>query len=174
MLRIAKGRPGGGFSLAATLIVGTIVAARPSGGQIGAPGADASTTALSICQKADQSEGEERTRLLAHGLTLAEKAVAADESDGKAHFAVFCNLGKQMQEASVFRQTLVVHRLKRELELAIALEPDDPQMLIARGAFLVELPAALGGDAEKGRALLRAALTKDPNNHTALRYLSSR
>jgi len=157
-------------ALAAVLSVPAVTRGEPA-----APlAANASSEALAMCERADELAGEERTRLLARGLELAEDAVAADDSDARAHFAVFCNLGKQMQEAGVARQSLAVGRLKRELDSALELAPDDPQMLVAKGAFLVELPAFLGGDSERGRAVLRAALAKDPGNHTARRYLGSR
>jgi cytochrome c-type biogenesis protein CcmH/NrfG len=54
----------------------------------------------------------------------------------------------------------------------MALAPDDPDILTAKGAFLIELPRYLGGDAEQGRALLRAAVAKDPHDKAAQRYLS--
>jgi len=98
---------------------------------------------------------------------------AADRFDAKAHFAVFCNLGKKMQGGGPgLRQALVIGRLKREIDWALTLGPDDPELLAAKGAFLLELPSFLGGDAEQGKALLRAALTKDPSNRAAHRYLT--
>ena len=56
--------------------------------------------------------------------------------------------------------------------LPIALAPDDPDLLVAKGALLLELPWFLGGDAKQGEGLLRAALAKDPSNPVVRRYLS--
>jgi len=174
MLPMGTCTHGANVALAVALMVGAALGASPPGDESAAPAANAAATALAICDRADQLTGRERTRILIRGLELAEHAVATDRLDAKAHFAVFCNLGKQAQEASMVRQALVVGRLKDEIDSALALDPDDPQVLIAKGAFLVELPPFLGGDVEQGAALLRAALTKDPNNSAARRYLGDR
>src|SRR5581483_10738838 len=48
---------------------------------------------------------------------LAEQAVDRDGSDAKAHFAVFCNLGKKTQSAGPsVRQVFVIDLLKREID----------------------------------------------------------
>ncbi|HZR81037.1 MAG TPA: hypothetical protein VFD92_08060 [Candidatus Binatia bacterium] len=143
--------------------------AAPTAADSGSP----SVAALTICEQADRASGEEKTRLLDRGLELAEQAVDRDGSDAKAHFAVFCNLGKKTQSAGPsVRQVFVIDRLKREIDSALKLSPDDPAMLTAKGAFLMKLPSLLGGDEEEGKALLHKALSKDPNNQVARRYLS--
>jgi cytochrome c-type biogenesis protein CcmH/NrfG len=129
-------------------------------------------SALAVCAQADRLTGEVRWKRLSEGLALAENAVKDDPYSAQAHFAVFCNLGKQSREMSVFHQALVVSRLRAELDAAMALAPDEPDILTAKGAFLIELPGFLGGDAQQGRALLRRALAMDPNNRTAQRYLT--
>jgi hypothetical protein len=161
MLRIFRRNQSVNLALATALVAAVVGAA------------DNSLEALTICGQADQLAGEERTRLLDRGLALAEDAVAADRSDAKAHFAVFCNLGKKIQGADPgLRQALGVGRLRREIDSALTLAPDDPELLAAKGAFLLELPSYLGGDAEQGKALLGAALAKDPSNRAAHRYLT--
>jgi len=171
MLRIVAHARGANVALAVVAMVS--LARGAPGGQSATPATDAAAAALALCDRADQLTGQERTRTLARGLELAEHAVVADQHDAKAHFAVFCNLGKLAEDASMFRQALIVGRLKHEIDSALALDPDDPQVLVAKGAFLVELPPFLGGDAEQGEALLRAALTKDPGNSAARRYLGA-
>jgi len=173
MLRIVAHAHGANVALAVVAMVSLARGTPPPGDQSATPATDAAAAALAICDRADQLTGQERTRTLARGLELAEHAVVADQHDAKAHFAVFCNLGKLAEDASMFRQALIVGRLKHEIDSALALDPDDPQVLVAKGAFLVELPPFLGGDAEQGEALLRAALTKDPGNSAARRYLGA-
>lgn len=130
-------------------------------------------TALALCHEADHVSGDQRERILMRGLELAERAVAADPYDAKAHFAVFCNLGKQVQShAPGPRDVKVVGRLKCELDAALALTPGDPDLLAAKGALLLALPWFLGGDAKQGEELLQAILVKDPDNPVARRYLS--
>jgi hypothetical protein len=130
-------------------------------------------TALTLCQEADQRSGDERQRVLLRGLELAEAAVAADPHDAKAHFAVFCNLGKQLQSHRPGPHDLMaVGRLKREIDTALALAPGDSDLLAAKGTLLLALPWFLGGDARQGKGLLRATLVKDPDNAVARHYLS--
>jgi hypothetical protein len=129
-------------------------------------------SALAVCAQADRLTGEARWTRLSEGLALAEDAVKEDSYSAQAHFAVFCNLGKQSRETSLFHQALVIPRLRAELDAAMALAPDDPDILTAKGAFLIELPGFLGGDAERGRALLRAVVAKDPSHRAAQRYLT--
>src|SRR5215470_4124991 len=73
-------------------------------------------SARTLCYEADLVSGEQRQRLLRRGLELAEAAVAADPDDASAHFAVFCNLGKQLQSHSAGpREIREVGRLKNEI-----------------------------------------------------------
>src|SRR6185295_1394435 len=80
--------------------------------------------ALAVCAQADRLTGEARWTRLSEGLALAENAVKEDAYSARAHFAVFCNLGKQFRETNVFHQALVAPRLRAELDAAIALAPD--------------------------------------------------
>src|SRR5439155_314713 len=106
---------------------------------------------------------EERRANLARGLALAEEAVAADERDAKAHFAVFCNLGNDVKLRGVAVMSLfAVRRLRREIDRTLELAPDYADALVGKGEFLCELPRLLGGDAAEGERLLRAALRVDP------------
>src|SRR5262249_8356765 len=129
--------------------------------------------ALALCREADDLSGDQKERILTRGLELAGRAAAAEPNDAKAHFAVFCNLGKQVQSHAVGPGDVkIVGRLKRELDTSLALAPGDPDLLAAKGALLVELPWFLGGDAKQGKELLRASLVKDPSNSVVRRYLS--
>ena len=143
----------------------------------GAPGEaarGAAATALALCCEADQLSGAERQRVLMRGLGLAQDAAATDPSNAQAHFAVFCNLGKQVQSRALgLRDLGVIGHLREELDTTLALAPDDAGALTAKGAMLLALPWLLGGDVEQGMRLLRAALMKDPTNAPARRYLSA-
>jgi len=142
----------------------------------GAPGERARGTAaaaLALCCEADQLSGAERQRVLMRGLELAQDAAAADPSDAQAHFAVFCNLGKQVQSRPLgLRELGAIGRLRQELDTALELAPDDGEALTAKGAMLLALPRFLGGDVRRGEELLRTALIKDPTNAAARRYLT--
>jgi len=126
------------------------------------PGSARSNQALALCLAAAATP-EERRANLARGLALAEEAVAADERDAKAHFAIFCNLGNDLKLRGVaVSSVLAVRRLRREIDRTVELAPDYADALVGKGEFLCELPRLLGGDPAEGERLLRAALRIDP------------
>jgi hypothetical protein len=131
-----------------------------------------SAESLALCAAADGLPPDERLPVLARGLELADAAVALDDRSARAHFAVVCNLGKATALASPGFGTFgAVRRLRREIDLTIALAPNDAEALAAKGAFLLKLPRWLGGDREEGELWLRRALAVDPLNATAREHL---
>ena len=129
------------------------------------PGSPRANEALALCGRAGETR-EEKTKheLLAQGLAAAEQAVAADERDPKAHFAVFCNLGKETQMRGVsLRSLAAVRRLRREVDRTLELAPGWPDALVGKGSFLLDLPGFLGGDRDEAERLLHAALRVDPD-----------
>lgn len=106
----------------------------------------------------------EKAALLERGLTLAEKAVAADGNDAQASFAVFCNLGERMRLAGLsFSSLSGLRRLRSAVDRTLELAPDYPDALHGKGALLLGTPRLLGGDAAEGERLLRRALAIDPD-----------
>jgi tetratricopeptide (TPR) repeat protein len=127
---------------------------------------------LALCAAADELAPEARRPVLARGLALADAALALDERSARAHFAVVCNLGKSTSLGGVgFGTFRNVYRLQREIDVTLALAPDDPEALTAKGALLMRLPAWLGGDRDEAVRWLRRALAVDPHNQTARAYL---
>lgn len=137
------------------------------------PGSPAAVAALRACNHADELPEAERDAALARGLAAAEAAVAADANDARAHFAVFCFVGKRAAKAGfnlgIFSD---LRRLRREIDLTLALAPGDADALLGKGALLLKLPRLLGGDAEAAEALLRQALVAEPDNDEARCYLA--
>jgi len=124
--------------------------------------------ALELCRAAEERTGAEKAELLARGLQLAEAAVQADDRDAAAHFAVFCNLGRRLEGDGVgLRSLLAVRRLRAEIDAALAHAPGDPDVLLAKAAFLLRLPRLLGGDPEEGERLLQQALRAAPDHPVA-------
>ena len=63
--------------------------------------------------------------MLARGLAVAERAVAANDGDAKAHFAVFCNLGRKLaNEGASLAGVSDVERLRDEIDRALALRAE--------------------------------------------------
>jgi tetratricopeptide (TPR) repeat protein len=127
------------------------------------PGSPRANQALAICLQ-EAATPEARRANLKRGLALAEEAVAADERDAKAHFAVFCNLGNDLKLRGVAVSSLfAVRRLRREIDRTLELAPDYADALVGKGEFLLELPGVMGGDAAEAERLLRAAVKVDPD-----------
>ena len=135
----------------------------------GLPGSPPAHQALALCQHADAVPLRLREAILTHGLVLAEAAVAANDGDAAAHFAVFCNLGKRMRLAGPSLQRLVeVRRLRREIDRTLELAPDDPDALLGKGAMLLQAPRLLGGDPTAGaRFVDRARAVGAPHELSA-------
>jgi len=144
----------------AALVLATLSVARAAD----PPGTPASREALALCHRADDAPEAERPAMLDRALTLAERAVADDERDALAHFAVFCSLGGKMRRAGLGVGALVdLRRLRREVDRTLELAPDFADALAGKGALLLDAPRLLGGDPKEAERLLRRALEVDPD-----------
>jgi tetratricopeptide (TPR) repeat protein len=98
------------------------------------------------------------------GQALAQRAVTLDETNADAHFALFCNMGELMRlDGETLSAAFGVRRLMGELDRTLELNPHHTDALAAKGTLLLRLPRLLGGDAQKGEALLREVIREDPN-----------
>ena len=97
------------------------------------------------------------------GQIVGERAVAADEGSADAHFALFCNLGELLRvDGESLTSLFGLRRMMNELDRALELDPAHIDALSAKGTLLVKLPSLLGGDAEKGEALLEQVVSRAP------------
>jgi hypothetical protein len=144
----------------ALLLCGAVsAAAQPDAGPT-APVAQA----IAACTGADLDPAAERRAALSRGLAIAEGAVAADERDAAAHFAVFCTLGRAAEIDGVgLGSFATLHRLRREIDRTLELAPDWPDALAAKAAMLLRLPGWLGGDAAQAEHLARRAAARAPD-----------
>jgi tetratricopeptide (TPR) repeat protein len=95
--------------------------------------------------------------------TLAERAVAADDRLADAHFALFCSLGEQMRiDGEGLSSVFGFRRMMAALDRTLELKPGHLDALSSKAAFLVRLPAFLGGDAARGERMLREVIWLDP------------
>jgi tetratricopeptide (TPR) repeat protein len=109
-------------------------------------------------------ERADRKAHFEHGQALAERAVALDGNYADAHFAVFCNMGELMRlDGETLSGAIGLRRLMAELDRTLELDPQHADALSSKGQLLLRLPRLLGGDAEKGEAMLRRAIQIDPN-----------
>jgi cytochrome c-type biogenesis protein CcmH/NrfG len=161
--------------MARGLVVATFLVAVPCGPTWAIPaGRPEALDALALCRAAERQEGATRQQSLERGLALARAAVAADARDAAAHFAAFCTLGRLVQVRGLDPwHPFEALRALDELEAAVRLAPNDPDVMAAKGATLLLLPRLLGGDPSEGRVWLRRALARDPRHCAATAYLAA-
>lgn len=126
---------------------------------------DLAHRALAECEAGRRAtDRAEREKHFVNGQAMAERAVTMDDRNAEAHFAVFCNMGEYMRlDGESISSVLQLNRLVSELDRSLALRPDYPDALAAKGTLLVRLPKLLGGDAVKGEEMLRGVANRDPN-----------
>ena len=137
------------------------------------PGAPVAREAFDLCQLAEARSDDKRVEILTRGQVLAETAIRANDHDGLAQLALFCNLARRIQTSGPsLSRPLEMLRALQALDRAVTLAPNDPDVLTAKGALLVQLPRLLGGDRERGEQWLRRALALDPHHDVARSYLA--
>jgi len=132
--------------------------------------------AILVCESVDQMPASDRThraQRLDEGLAMSEAAVRADERDARAHLAMCCNLGKQIELAGLsWRVFSQIRRMQAEADRAQELAQDDADVLITKGEMLRRLPGPLGGNKEAGMRLLRRAVELRPDHVVGRVYLA--
>ncbi|HSD09674.1 MAG TPA: hypothetical protein VLF14_01725 [Candidatus Binatia bacterium] len=117
--------------------------------------------AFAECQKADRlAIGWEET--YDRGIELATRAIEADPSLAEAYYALFVNLGRKSERASVASQAMHVSELKRLLEKTLELDPKHAHAWEAKGEMLLRLPRLFGGSETEGRQALERSAELDP------------
>jgi len=134
--------------------------------------ADASTLAkrsLAACDSGRNATArDERLAHFTEGEQLARQALAANDADAQAHFALFCNMGEAMRIDGESVQALVgLGKLMRELDRTLELDPNHLDAMSAKGTLLVRLPRVFGGDVPTGEKLLRRVAEEDPNAYNS-------
>jgi tetratricopeptide (TPR) repeat protein len=86
-------------------------------------------------------------------LTLAERAVELDPSVGKYHRQLAEALGIAAQRANVVQQLFLARRFRKELDLALGLNPRDVQAQRDLLEYYLLAPGIAGGDKAKASAV---------------------
>jgi tetratricopeptide (TPR) repeat protein len=86
-------------------------------------------------------------------LSLAEKAVALDAKTAKYHRQYAEALGVMAQHANMLQQLILARRFRKEIDLAIKLDPHDTQALGDLLEYYLLAPGIAGGDPEKAEEI---------------------
>lgn len=111
----------------------------------------------------DLADGDAKRAEYERGLALAERAVALDDDNADAHFAVFGNRGRLMLLDGVTPNPISLLRVNRELDRALELDPNHSDALAAKGGLYRQLPWALGGSLSRAEECLTRAIAADPD-----------
>ena len=90
---------------------------------------------------------------LDEAIDFAEKLVALQPGQSRAHVRLADALGQKAESASLFQQLRLAPRFKKELNLAATLDPRNPEALELQILFYREAPGLFGGDKNKAREI---------------------
>ena len=131
--------------------------------------------AMRVCADVDPDKTSQTAAIevLDRVIVIAESAITADETDAQAHLALFCALGRRLQIAGLSWRTFgELKRARATIDRASTLDPEHPDVLVARGEFISQLPRPLGGNPALGEKLLARALEIAPQHVAARLYLA--
>jgi len=110
----------------------------------------------------DLVDDKQRMATYQEGLDLAKQAVALDDENSDAHFAVFGNQGRILLLQGVGANPLSVLKVNGDLERALELNPNHADALTAKGGLYRQLPRILGGNLNVAENCLTKAISLDP------------
>lgn len=110
----------------------------------------------------DLVDKQERMAVYEEGLDLAKQAVALDDENSDAHFAVFGNQGRILLLQGVGANPLSLLKVNGDLERALELNPNHADALTAKGGLYRQLPRILGGNLNTAESCLNKAISLDP------------
>lgn len=97
------------------------------------------------------------------GMALAKRALAIDDENADAHFALFATEGRIMLLEGVTPNPVSLLKVHRELDRCLELNPNHSDALAAKGGLYRQLPWVLGGDLDKAETCLKRSIEIDPN-----------
>jgi tetratricopeptide (TPR) repeat protein len=111
----------------------------------------------------DAADKQQKLDAYQQGLDLAQRAVALDEENSDAHFAIFGNKGRILLLEGVTPNPISLLQVNRDLERALELNPNHADALTAKGGLYRQLPWVLGGSLSVAETCLTKAIALDPD-----------
>jgi Tfp pilus assembly protein PilF len=148
-----------------------VVAVRPAALHADALSAEQKRQAQNLASQAldylhrgeDAADNEQKLAAYSQGLELASRAVALDDENSDAHFAVFANRGRILLLHGVTANPISLLQVNRDLERALELNPNHADALAAKGGLYRQLPWVLGGSLSVAESCLTKAIAIDPD-----------
>jgi tetratricopeptide (TPR) repeat protein len=111
----------------------------------------------------DAVDKQEKMADYERGLDLASRAVALDEENPDAHFAIFGNKGRILLLQGVGANPISLLTVNHDLERALELNPNHSDALTAKGGLYRQLPRVLGGSLTVAENCLTKAISINPD-----------
>jgi len=142
----------------------TVVAQAPAYASNEVESAQSLATRSIECMRRGEDGVATSTRLAAYreGLALAQRALALDDNNADAHFALFANSGRIMLLEGATVNPFNVLEAHRELDRALELDPNQSDALAAKGGIYRQLPRILGGNLQKAEECLTRSIEINP------------
>jgi tetratricopeptide (TPR) repeat protein len=116
------------------------------------------------CLKRGEDATNEQIKRSAYqeGFELGKRAVAKDDTNADAHFAVFANQGRLLL-LDGGKNPFNLARVNRELDRTLELNPNHSDALAAKGGLYRQLPRLLGGNLDKAEDCLKRSIAINPD-----------
>jgi tetratricopeptide (TPR) repeat protein len=95
-------------------------------------------------------------------LKLADRAVALEDTNSKYHVQLAAACGRLAQTASLMKQLGYARRAKKELDIALELNPENQDAMYGLTLFYFAAPSFLGGDKQKAQATAMSLTRQNP------------
>ncbi|MCP4199752.1 MAG: tetratricopeptide repeat protein [Proteobacteria bacterium] len=97
------------------------------------------------------------------GAAYAERAIKVNPKAREGHFFYVANQGTMAKHETVFTSVWKLRRVRKEIGIALKLDPKYAPAVMAQANFLVSVPGFLGGDEREAMQLYEKVLRLDPS-----------
>ena len=108
------------------------------------------------------TDENKRRETYEQGAKVAQRALALEPANAKAHYLYAANVGSAAQLQGMMASALTINEIKSHTKRALELDPDYPPALHMMGMLYDGLPWFLGGDGEAALTYVQHAVTADP------------
>lgn len=151
------------FGLLVALSLANTGAAAAQGVEVAVGASQKLTLEAMQCLQQGEEATDVEAKLTAYrrGVELAQQAVAADEDNADAHFALFANNGRVMIHEGYTANPMTLMTVSRELNRTLEINPNHADALAAKGGMYRQLPWALGGSKQRASEYLARSVELD-------------
>ncbi|HEX4809064.1 MAG TPA: tetratricopeptide repeat protein [Bryobacteraceae bacterium] len=92
----------------------------------------------------------------------AEKAVELNKGNADYHAQLATVYATAAEHATVLKQVVLVHKMRREMEAAFAIDPKNIDAMLVQAVFEWQAPAVIGGSRQKSLAVMERLKSISP------------